>query len=353
MEKSFRLTRIEVNGLGAVGHARLDFPLERSIVGIMGPNGTGKSTFLSAIRLTLAHLKGFALDDFFQALKEGEESGEILIRGLLRSIPWTLRLVLTYGSFHEIRVKHQVIHPKGITDSEVLDAFVHQVLVLYYTGEDGLYIETTRAEDYRYAINSPTNIRVFKMDGAVILAQKADWPLLRRFETQMNHVLSSLAENASIEIVRSTKGYQLLVNRPGLSRLFDRESEGIRHLIMKLTTLIAVYNQEGTVAIVDHLDDQLDELIFGQLLEVIDKKGKGQLLFSSPSLRGMEILSPEQVYISTHQASDRLKQLTLPYDELNLRDYYLRLVALSDSDGVYHSRSEVYDIKKGFERARG
>lgn len=352
METSFRVTRIEVNRFGTVGHGRLDFPLERSVVGIMGPNGTGKSTFLSAIRLTLAHLKGFALEDFYPVLPEGEETSEILIRGLLRSIPWTLRLVLTYGSFHTIQVKHQVLHPKGITDSEVLDAFVHQTIILYYAAVNCLYIATTQAEDYRYAINSATNIRAFPIEGSVIQAQKGDWQILRRFEGQLNEVLPILAEGAKVEMVGSTKGYQLVVNRPQFSRLFEEEAEGVKRLVMKLSSLITAYNQEGCLALVDGLDDQIDEFVFGGLLEAMDRGGKGQLLFTSSKLRGMELLTPEQVYVSTKDLTERLKQLRLPEGEGNLRQYYLRLVELEEDADVFGRALETYDIRKGFERAK-
>lgn len=59
------------------------------------------------------------------------------------------------------------------------------------------------------------------------------------------------------------------------------ESEGIKKIISVLHLLIAAYNSLSITLAIDELDSGIYEYLLGELLRIMQKSGKGQLIFTS------------------------------------------------------------------------
>ena len=122
----------------------------------------------------------------------------------------------------------------------------------------------------------------------------------KRAVARLNIVLRQIVPGLEIE-VRELGGVVLDDENEGqciwlLSRRGDAvqplgcESEGIRKIISVLPVLALVYSRSSIAVAIDDLDSGIDEYLLGELARIIAEGGRGQLIFTSHSLRPLETL---------------------------------------------------------------
>lgn len=129
------------------------------------------------------------------------------------------------------------------------------------------------------------------------------------------------------------------------------ESEGIKKIISILSILISVYNNPATFLAVDELDAGIYEYLLGEILEIIDEKAKGRLLFTSHNLRPLEMLKKDSLVFTTTNASNRYIRLSGIQTNNNPRNVYLRGISLGGQKEEIYEKTNSFKIDKAFRNA--
>ena len=123
------------------------------------------------------------------------------------------------------------------------------------------------------------------------------------------------------------------------------ESEGIKKIISVLHLLIAAYNSPSITLAIDELDSGIYEYLLGELLRIMQKSGKGQLIFTSHNLYPLETLESNSIVFTTTNPSARYTRIKSVRATNNLRSMYLREVILgSDDDVSLYEETNVSEI---------
>ena len=114
--------------------------------------------------------------------------------------------------------------------------------------------------------------------------------------------------------------------------------------------MIAMYNKPGICLAVDELDAGIFEYLLGEILEIIQDRAKGQLVFTSHNLRPLEKLNKESLIFTTTNPQNRYIRFTNVKETNNLRSFYYRAINLggqADRDKTFYSviLSGVHDVK--------
>lgn len=131
---------------------------------------------------------------------------------------------------------------------------------------------------------------------------------------------------------------QLMAIKKGQEIPLKYESEGIKKIISILQMLISVYNESSITVAIDELDSGIFEYLLGELLRILDEKGKGQLIFTSHNLRPLETIHRDFIAFTTVNPQNRYMRLKNIQSHNNLRDVYYRDIVLG---GQYE---DVYDF---------
>lgn len=127
------------------------------------------------------------------------------------------------------------------------------------------------------------------------------------------------------------------------------ESKGIKRLVSLIGAVISVYNNPSFILAVDEFDAGVFEYLLGDLLEVIQNEGKGQLIFTSHNLRVLELLNKEDILFTTNRADNRYRRVAKVSSRLNLRDAYLRSLFLNEHHLA--ERTDQYSIGRALRKA--
>jgi len=129
---------------------------------------------------------------------------------------------------------------------------------------------------------------------------KTKYDIAIQIINQLNLVLSTIIPNLQLEI--KNLGNELSENGEEVIKIqfmsvkkdmkipLKYESEGIKKIISILSTLISMFNNPSICLIVDEFDAGIFEYLLGELLKIIEQKGKGQFFFISHNLRALETL---------------------------------------------------------------
>ena len=98
--------------------------------------------------------------------------------------------------------------------------------------------------------------------------------------------------------------------------------------------LIAAYNSPSITLAIDELDSGIYEYLLGELLRIMQKSGKGQLIFTSHNLYPLETLESNSIVFTTTNPSARYTRIKSVRATNNLRSMYLREVILGSDDDV-------------------
>ena len=77
------------------------------------------------------------------------------------------------------------------------------------------------------------------------------------------------------------------------------------------------------------------------MLDIFQKFGKGQLIFTSHNLRPLELLNKECIVFTTTNPENRYIRLKNVKNNNNLRDFYYRTILLGGQDeNLYHETNQ-------------
>ena len=83
-----------------------------------------------------------------------------------------------------------------------------------------------------------------------------------------------------------------------------------------------MYNNENILVAIDELDAGIFEYLLGEILEILSKNARGQLIFTSHNLRALEKLNKDLVIFTTTNPENRYIGLNSIKGMSNLRDFY-------------------------------
>lgn len=161
--------------------------------------------------------------------------------------------------------------------------------------------------------------------------------------------LSRFFNEKSLEMVK----FQLFSKNDNTEFPLRYESDGIKKIISILSSFTVVYNNPNYCLVVDELDAGIFEYLLGEILEIVSKYGKGQLIFTSHNLRPLEVLNRENLVFTTTDRDNNYTKLSNIKATNNMRNVYMKNVML----GSNHKREELYnetdsyEIKKAFRKA--
>lgn len=120
------------------------------------------------------------------------------------------------------------------------------------------------------------------------------------------------------------------------------ESEGIKKIISILHLFICTYNSPGITLAIDELDSGIYEYLLGELLEIMQKSGQGQLIFTSHNLRPLEMLNSSSIVFTTTNPENRYVRASNIKPSNNLRLRYFRDITLgSDGEELYQETNSI------------
>lgn len=191
--------------------------------------------------------------------------------------------------------------------------------------------------------------------------EKSLYYIVNKIVRQMNIVLSKIVPDLEIELHNygkqiNEKGkeilkVELLSIRKKAKLPIKYESEGIKKIISILSTLIAMYNNESICVVVDELDSGIYEFLLGEMLAVIEKGGKGQLIFTSHNLRPLELLNKDAIYFTTTNLKNRYIRFSNVKKNNNLRSLYIRSINLGGQKEELYNETDSDEIRRAFRMA--
>jgi len=185
--------------------------------------------------------------------------------------------------------------------------------------------------------------------------------LIRLVIGQLNIVVGSILPGMHIEMEdlgselakdgESAKRVELVSVRDGVKVPLKYESEGIKKILSILSTLISVYNNPSICLVVDELDSGIYEYLLGELLSIMERHAKGQLIFTSHNLRALEKLHRDSIVVSTTNPIQRFVRIPHERGYKNFRNSYLRRIDLGGLDEEVYRSTNSYEISYAFRKA--
>ncbi|MGI6728620.1 MAG: AAA family ATPase [Anaerovoracaceae bacterium] len=129
------------------------------------------------------------------------------------------------------------------------------------------------------------------------------------------------------------------------------ESDGIKKIVAVLHLLIAMFNYNSMTVLIDELDSGIFEYLLGEILEILEQRGKGQLIFTSHNLRPLEVLDKNNLVFTTTNINNRYIKLKNVKTNNNLRDMYYRDLVLGGQDEVIYDSTNSAKIARAFRKA--
>ena len=178
--------------------------------------------------------------------------------------------------------------------------------------------------------------------------------------SMLNIVLESLIPDLRLKINatptkdkkgRDAKYVQIMAVRGEREIPLDYESDGIIKLVTMLGAFILAFNQGSTTLVVDEFDSGVFEYLLGELLEIFESSGKGQLIFTSHNLRPLEVLDKKFIRFTTTDADNRYYKLKNVGNSNNLRDLYLREVQFGNQDVELYKKTKNIRITQALIKA--
>ena len=193
------------------------------------------------------------------------------------------------------------------------------------------------------------------------IVSRKKFKLIVRLIKQMNIVMDTIIPGLSIEIKdygqqMMENGFEgirmeLLAAREEVKIPLKYESDGIKKIISILSTLIAMYNNNSVCMVVDELDAGIFEYLLGEILQIIDEGGKGQLIFTSHNLRPLEKLDRKSLIFTTTDPKNRYIRFSNVQSNNNLRSLYYRSINLGGQNKEVYKETNSYEISRAFRLA--
>jgi hypothetical protein len=182
--------------------------------------------------------------------------------------------------------------------------------------------------------------------------------LVEKIIKQSNQVLGTIIPEMSIQLItlgkelmkdgRKGKRVELMSIRNDKKIPLKYESDGIKKIISILSALIAIYNDENIFLAIDELDSGIYEYLLGEILSIIEKSGKGQLVFTSHNLRPLELIDNQNIIFTTTNPKNRYVRFSGVKANNNLRNLYFRSINLGGQEEELYKETNSFEINKAF-----
>lgn len=382
-----RLSRIEIYNFKNIKRAELDF--KNSILGLYGPNGSGKTALIDVLDLIKTILCGHKISsDFLNMIHVDAEYSRIVVQFTMdekerhSEIEYSFKLnrfciydeILSYAyTDGETRVvKSKLIDTSnsptfspvskyksliGTSKENELNVMAIKKMVrkefrsFIFSSE---FLEVVRNRNneckdeefmrHMYILESLVNFANYELfvvkskcciDDSMVLSKSALDVYKRKIES-MNRVVPYLVPDLTLdvqvlgkELMRdSSVGYRVELVSNKIP--FKYESDGVKRIVSILQPLIEIFNNTSVVVAIDDLDCGIHEYLFGEIVKLMCEQAKGQLIFTAHNLRPLEIINKKFLAFTTTDPDNRYVRYKNIAAHNNLRDVYLRDIALSD-----------------------
>lgn len=381
-----RLSRIEIYNFKNIKRAELNF--KNSILGLYGQNGSGKTALIDVLDLIKTILCGQKVSSDFSnmihvdadysrivvqfTIDENERHSEIdysfkfnrsciydeilsyaYMDGETRVVKSKLIDTSNSPTFSPVSKYKSLIGTSKENDLNVMaiKKMVRKEFRSFIFSSEFLEVVRNRNNEckdeefmrHMYILESLVDFANYELfvvkskcciDDSMVLSKSALDVYKRKIES-MNRVLPYLVPNLTIgvkvlgkELMRdSSVGYRVELVSNKIP--FKYESDGVKRIVSILQPLIEIFNNTSVVAI-DDLDCGIHEYLFGEIVKMMSEQAKGQLIFTAHNLRPMEIINKKFLVFTTTDPDNRYVRYKNIAAHNNLRDVYLRDIALSD-----------------------
>lgn len=180
---------------------------------------------------------------------------------------------------------------------------------------------------------------------------------------KISSVLTQLVPGLSIGIKEISKTLDkdgdaadismLTAYRDGKELPLRDESDGVRKIISVLSLIIAAFNEQSVTVAIDEFDAGIFEYLLGEILQSMEKSGKGQFIFTSHNLRPLEIINKKFLYFTTTNPQNRYIRLKNIAATNNLRDTYFREIILCEQEEEIYNKTKNFRIIAALKKAGG
>lgn len=181
------------------------------------------------------------------------------------------------------------------------------------------------------------------------LISRYSYKILKDIIDQINIVLETIIPSFRIGIESKSESFikecelgvefELVSIQGNIKIPLRYESDGTKEIIFIVSLLISVYNNPTACLAIDELDAGLSEFLFGEILVLLKKNGKGQLIFTANNLRALEVLDKNDFIFTTTNPKNKYIKLKGVKTTNNLRDFYLRNIILSGQDEELYNKT--------------
>lgn len=236
---------------------------------------------------------------------------------------------------------------------------------LYFYATHLLFISNTRTNglvQLRVAIpiHVPFQARVLILDKNTIIKKKY-YVVVEAAFSSINTVLATLIPDLQL-VLRKTEvtaqngeeGYAVEILSKRGDRIFpiEYEADGIIKIVSLLASYTFAFNEGSATLVVDEFDSGIFEFLLGELLQIFERAGIGQLIFTSHNLRPLEVLDRKFIRFTTSDPENRYYKLKNVGGKGNLRDLYLREIQLGNGDVEIYHRTKSFKIEKALIASR-
>ena len=382
-----RLSRIEIYNFKNIKRAELDF--KNSMLGLYGQNGSGKTALIEVLDLVKTILCGHSVSsDFLNMIHVDAEYSRIVVQFTMdekerhSEIEYSFKLnrsciydeIFSYAyTDGETRVvKSKLIDTSnsptfspvskyksliGTSKENELNVMVIKMMARkefrsFIFSSEFLEVVRNRSNEckdkefmrHMYILESFVNFANYELfvvkskcciDDSMVLSKSALDVYKRKIES-MNRVLPYLVPDLTMgvkvlgkELMRdSSVGYRVELVSNKIP--FQYESDGVKRIVSILQPLIEIFNNTSVVVAIDDLDCGIHEYLFGEIVKLMCEQAKGQLIFTAHNLRPLEIINKKFLVFTTTDPENRYVRYKNIAAHNNLRNVYIRDIALSD-----------------------
>ena len=184
---------------------------------------------------------------------------------------------------------------------------------------------------------------------------------MKSFFNSSNKVLNEIIPGLTIEVreigaqISETGEEEVLVellsSKNGVKIPIRYESDGIKKIVAVIHLLIAMFNNNYITVLIDELDSGIFEYLLGEILEILESRGKGQLIFTSHNLRPLEVSDKNNLVFTSTNPSNRYIRLKNVKTNNNIRDMYYRDLVLGGQEEKVYDSTNSAKIARAFRKA--
>lgn len=285
--------------------------------------------------------------------------------GVLREIAGKERRSFIFSNdFSKIVKESQLVDVERINTIEQLKHFANENLfVIRNNGNGPFNLDFSLPFNFKHKEKENLSYGTIQISlTSPMVYNKPIFDIINNTFTELNIVLQEIVPG--LKVVVQNEGpqqtpdgkegvrFELLSQRddnPAIPLLF--ESEGIKKIISILSLLISVYNNPSTFLAVDELDAGVFEFLLGEILEIIEEKANGKLLFTSHNLRPLEMIKKESLIFTTTNPENRYTRLSGLQTNNNPRSVYLRSISLGGQKDPIYQETNHFKIARAFRKA--